>query len=120
VQHDRRRIIGEEGRHHHADAVEEQEEAFWRPVGMVHRKRRDPVEQSLPACDLREQHHADQEEVDVEPLAHRAQSVGQRQQAEDQERDAPQNRPDGLRPVERANQDACRGQRGYGPYSEIG
>ena len=48
---------------------------------MLDRKRRKVVEQSLVPGQLRDQHHADQEEIDVSAFAHAVERVAPWQQA---------------------------------------
>ena len=78
-QHHRSRIVGQEGGGNDAGRIDQQEEPGCRSPGVDSRGRRDPVEQSLLARGLAEQHHADQEEIDVGALGDRAERGDGRQ-----------------------------------------
>jgi hypothetical protein len=45
-------VVGQEGRHHRADDVDEQEQALGRAVGAVDGGRRHPIEQAFAPGDL--------------------------------------------------------------------
>lgn len=53
---------------------------------MVDRKRRQVVEQAFVPRQLRNQHHADEEEIDVDALAHAGERIAPWQQAEGYQR----------------------------------
>ncbi len=67
-QHDRAGVVRQEDRDHRADTVDQGEQARGRAPGRPHGDAGEPVEQPLLPGDLRHQHHADEEEVDVRAL----------------------------------------------------
>ena len=46
---------------------------------MFDRKRREPVEKTFAPCQLSDQHHAGQEQIDVDALAHAIERIANRQ-----------------------------------------
>lgn len=96
-QHHRGGVVGEEHRHQRADAIHDQEQPLGRAVGMAHGPCRKPVEQALLAGDFREQHHADQEEIDIEPFGCSGNGLAPRQQVQQHQQHRAGQRPDEFR-----------------------
>jgi hypothetical protein len=119
-QHDGGGVVRHESRDHDADSVHEIEQAAGRTLGMAHRPGRDPVEQAGGARHVGDQHHPDQEQVDVRALAHRVADLAGRQLAGDQQQQGAQHRPPGLADLERPRQHACRGKRRDRPDDQRG
>ncbi len=73
---------------------------------MLHRIGGEIVEQPLAAGELGDQHHADQEQIDVETLADAGEGVRCRDQAERDEQDGARHGPDRFGQPKRADDDA--------------
>src|SRR6185312_17568529 len=82
--------------------------------------RRKPIEQPRNPRDLRQQHHADEEEIDVEPLEHPRHGSARREQPQTDERQGASDRPDSLRQSEWPQDDPCGGQGADTPDRKIG
>ena len=114
-QHHRGGVVGQEGGHDHAGRIDQQEQPPRRSPRAVHGERGHGVEQALLARGLRQQHHADQEEVDVRPLPYGGRRRVQRHEAEHDEQHRARDRPDRLGRAERPDQHAGGGERADPP-----
>ena len=68
-QHDRGGVVGEQHGDERADDVDQQKQPLRRAARMLDRERGEPVEQAFEPRELGDQHHADQEEIDVDAFA---------------------------------------------------
>ena len=82
---------------------------------MIRCKCGNAVEQSLLPCELGDEHHADEEEVNVRTARHGLQRISPWHEAEADQRRSACHRPDGLRQPPRAHHDAHRRQKRDGP-----
>jgi hypothetical protein len=67
-QHHGASVVGKEHRDQDADAIDQGEQPQRRTLGRAHRMASDPVEQPFLPGDLGQQHHADEEQIDVGAL----------------------------------------------------
>ncbi len=118
-QHDGCSVVGQEGRDHHPHAIDQEKEPLGRTLGLVDGIGGDPVEQSFPPGRLRQQHHPDEEQIDIEALADRMPGAGHREEAKHDQHDRAGRRPYRFRPAEWPDQDAERGQDGDRPDGEV-
>jgi len=81
---------------------------------MAGRDRGEPVEQPFLPRDLGEQHHAEQKQINVRALGDAGERLRRRDQAQRDEKQRAGERPDRLVQIERAQDDARRGERGNG------
>ena len=118
-QHHGAGIVREENRDHDADEVDEEEQARRRSSGLAHGDAGEPVEEPLLPGDLGKQHHADEKQVDIRPLAHAVPGRVRRDQAQHQQRPGAERGPDRLRPGERPGNDPERRQSGDDPDHQM-
>ncbi len=119
-QHHGRRVVGHERGHHHADAVDQREQAPRRTLGVPHGPAGQRVEQALASREFRQQHHAGQEQGDVPALEHGLQRAGDRQQPAGQQRERPGPGPDGFGPLVRPDDDRGGGGSDDDPGGDVG
>ena len=79
---------------------------------MAGRDRREPIEQPFFPRDLGKQHHAEQEQIDVGALGDAGERLRRRDQPQREEDERAGERPDRLVQIERAQDDARRGESG--------
>ena len=118
-QHHGGGVVGHEHRHDHADAVDQGEQPPRRSARVAHGPGGQRVEQALAPRQLRQQHHAGEEHVDVQALEDRLQRGRQRQQPAHEQRERPGHGPDGLGQLARPHDDGGGGQRGDGPGGDV-
>ncbi|SDH22243.1 hypothetical protein SAMN05216466_10818 [Paraburkholderia phenazinium] len=119
-QHDGSGIVRQKRRHHDADQVHQQKEPARRALRVVHGKHCDPVEQSLTATQLRQQHHADEEQIDVGAFCDRLQREADRKQPERDEQHRACHCPDRFWPSEGTQDNASGSGKRDTPGEESG
>jgi len=112
---DRGGVVRKKGRDHHADQIHEHEELARRALRVIDREHRDPVEEPFAAPYFREQHHAEQEQIDVRALADGFHRQIQRQQPQRHQQHRAGHRPYRLGPLERTGDHAGGRERGDTP-----
>ena len=105
-QHDGGGIIREQHGDDRADDVDQQEQPLRRAGCIFHRKGREIVEQAFEPGELRDQHHADQEEIDVDALLDAGERILPWQEAEQDQGASAEHGPDRLGQAKRADNDA--------------
>jgi hypothetical protein len=88
-------------------SFDQQKQPLRRAVRMLDGERGEIVEQTFEAGELGDQHHADEEEIDVDALLDAGKRAAPRQQAEQHQRGGPRQCPDRLGQAKRPNDDAC-------------
>ena len=76
-EHDGSGVVGHEDGDDGADEIDEREEMPGRSVGAVDGDIGHPVENAVIAGEFREEHHAGQEEIDVETFSDRIRRLDQ-------------------------------------------
>jgi hypothetical protein len=75
-EHDRRGIVRKQHRHHGADGVNQREQALRRSARECDGDGSESIEQAFHTRELREQHHAGEKEIDVDPAPNPGERVG--------------------------------------------
>jgi hypothetical protein len=75
-EHDRRCIVGQEYGDDRADQIDERKQPRGGATGMRCRLRGQPVEEALLPGDLSQQHHSEQEQIDIRAVGDTAPGFG--------------------------------------------
>ena len=96
-QHDGGGVVGQEDRHDRANEIDQREQPRGRAVRHPRRARGQPVEQTLRPGQFGQQHHTDEEQVNIRALGDAPQRIAGRHEAQRQQRDGAGDGPHRLR-----------------------